>query len=163
MSVQTNLKALLTESFRISLIPKYELCKARKEFENAFRNVAADPDQYAKAQKAQHQANNRCAKIVRETYYPAIKSMVQAILQDAKLTSKTSPGGTPYIGLGVITHSVLKELRPLIENTVPYIHIANAIEPMIQKALKELEKEHQVAVERPRHRRWGSVCNYAWL
>lgn len=166
MNVQANLTALRqSPGFIESLLPDSLLVHFRSKFDGAGKNV--DPSKFAEATKRINKYNNKCAKLVRKQYFPIIKNLVVALLKDQKLSAQADnakvAGSTwPSLAFENLYYGVNQTLTTAIMGSNAYLHIANAVKPMILKALKELEAEHRISVQRPRRKRWGGVCTYEW-
>ncbi len=167
MRNDTNMDALrATPGFYDSLLPSNELTQARQKFDTVGKNVT--PDKYAEAMVRINKANNLCAKLVRDQYQPVIKNIVLALLKDWKLsTDEVNADCAPQMRLnGEVTYDGLERMVfPIISTSIQrsnaYLHVANAVKPMILKALKELVKEGLVTARKPRHKKWGAVCSYS--
>lgn len=168
MTIETNIKALReSPGFAVSLLPDNPLIKARAEFDNAGR--CPDPANWAKAQKRLNKANNLCARLVRQQYYPIVKSLTLAFMKDYKLSAEhinerdqIQPGLrlSGQISFDVLYHLTVELLGPAIRGSNAFLHIANAIKPMILKALKELQTERVIVAHKPRRRAFGKSATY---
>ncbi len=167
MTVETNINALrATPGFIESLLPDARLVQARGEFDRAGRNI--DPGKFAQANRRINKANNLCARLVRQQYYPIIKKTTLAFMQDFKLSAQEMNKDEMYrhrpldgqITYDTLFHITMDLLQTSIRGSNAFLHIANAIKPMILKALKELETERTIVVHRPRKSAFGKCAHY---
>jgi hypothetical protein len=167
MRNDTNMNALRAmPGFYESLLPSNDLVQARQTFDTAGKNVT--PEKYAEAMIRINKANNICAKLVRDQYQPVIKTIVLALLKDWKLsTDEVNATCAPQMQLnGELTYDGLERmvfplLKTSIQGSNAFLHIANAVKPMILKALKELASEGLATSHKPRHKSWGAVSSYS--
>lgn len=155
MKTETNLLALQqSPGFAESLLVSNEIIQARQQFDQAGK---MDPANFAKATIRLHKANNLCAKLVRQQYYPPLKSLVLAYLQDWRLNANPQFTKTSF---EPIYQYIRAYIDPYINRCNAFLHVANAIKPMVLKALKELENEGKISVQKPPRKKWNRVSLY---
>lgn len=158
---------LVIDAFKASLVPGLLLQASRKAHDDMRAKPAEMP--WPEWDAKTNALMSACVEAAKVQYYPLIKRMVIAVLKDWKLTAEDVNALKPqYLMDGALTAKavlpwIMPHIRPAVEGQASYLNVLNIVQPAIRQALKELEHAGLIAVDRPRHSRWGAVATYRWV